>query len=206
MRYSKRSLQNRNCETAFHCSNDVFMVAESPIVLQGDKGPHMQDSLRGREGMIQGSPEGPAAFAIAFNVELKLLAEELREAAKGTKWENDYPVVKAGADDTFVLGPIELILAPIARFKERIKGIGLELKLSRTEWHVRDPEARAKAAPNPSVKQRASVWGATKVRMDNPQTSMALESLYTGLRWEGMTTLPDTSTGSWKRWQGTWRV
>ena len=117
------------------------------IVLQGDKGPHMQDSLRGREGMIQGSPEGPAAFAIAFNVELKLLAEELREAAKGTKWEHDYPVVKAGADDTFVLGPIELILAPIARFKERIKGIGLELKLSKTEWYVRDPEARAKAAP-----------------------------------------------------------
>ena len=100
------------------------MHCEAPIIIDGDHGPEMRDTLRGKEGMIQGSPEGPAGFAIAYNSELARLAGELQKLKpeKG----GDAPAVKSGADDTFLLGPPAKLLPPLMEFRDRIKDIRLK--------------------------------------------------------------------------------
>ena len=81
--------------------------------------------------MQQGSGEGPAGFCLGLHADLVDADQQM--ATQGG-------CAKADMDDTYLLGPLELVLATAVRFATRLRErTGIELNIGKSALHSRNP-------------------------------------------------------------------
>ena len=76
------------------------------------------------EGVAQGDPLSMLLFCVGIHEDLVWLQAQLEECGG---------MVRAGADDVYVVGPLEVVVPKVLEMAAKLKdGAGLELELSKT--------------------------------------------------------------------------